>query len=143
MRQHVAIAFAAFLSSSILSGCATSLDPARDTTTTGSVEPTMPDGAAQFIGEAASRMDEQSRNNYLAAQMTALNGGKKETFESESMGVNGSVEVGPSSLKALYPDMECRRYSTVVWVVGQGQMVEGDACRGANGPWQVMGFHEP
>lgn len=68
--------------------------------------------------------------------------GRKPTFESEGTGVNGTVEVGPSPLTALYPDMECRRYSSVVWVVGQGQMVEGDACRGANGPWQAMGIHE-
>ena len=142
MRQSVVLAFAASLSGSLLAGCTTTLDPARDQTVTGSVETTSPDGAAQFIGGAADRMDEQARNDYLAAQMSALDDGTKATFKSEDMGVNGTVEVGPSPLTALYPDMECRRYSSVVWVVGHGQMVEGDACRGANGPWQAMGIHE-
>ena len=141
MRQSVVLAFAASLSASLLAGCTTTLDPERDQTVTGSVEATSPD-AAQFIGGAADRMDEQARNDYLAAQMSALDDGTKATFKSEGMGVNGTVEVGPSPLTALYPDMECRRYSSVVWVVGHGQMVEGDACRGANGPWQAMGIHE-
>lgn len=143
MRHYAVLAFA--ISVSTLSGCATTSVPTPDTVTTGAVSPSSvspPSEAALFIGEAADRMDEQSRNDYLAAQMEALDGGAKTTFENNAMGVVGSVEVGPSSLTALHPDMECRRYSSVVWVVGNGRMVEGDACRDESGPWQAMGMHE-
>lgn len=142
--RHAVLAFA--ISVSTLSGCATTSAPsAPDTVTTGALTPSdvpRPSEAALFIGDAADRMDEQSRNDYLAAQMAALDGGAKTTFENDAMGVVGSVEVGPSSLTALHPDMECRRYSSVVWVVGNGRMVEGDACRDEGGPWQAMGMHE-
>jgi surface antigen len=143
MRHYAVLAFA--ISVSTLSGCATTSVPAPDTVTTGAVELSnipRPSQAALFIGDAADRMDEQSRKEYLVAQMAALDGGAKTTFENDAMGVLGSVEVGPSSLTALHPDMECRRYSSVVWVVGNGRMVEGDACRDEGGPWQAMGMHE-
>lgn len=142
MRHAVALVFAASLSSFFLSACTTTLKPVRDQTVTGSVEATSTDSAAQFIGGAADGMDEEARNDYLAAQTSALDEGTKATFRSEGMGVNGTVEVGPSSLTSLYPNMECRRYSSVVWVVGNGQRIDGDACRSSNGSWQAMGIHE-
>jgi surface antigen len=101
-----------------------------------------PSEATLYIGEAAEKMDTQSRNDYLVAHMAALDEGVKTTFENDTKGVLGSVEVGPSSLTALHPNMECRRYSSVVWVVGNGRMVEGDACRNDGGPWRAMGIHK-
>ncbi|MCS4088600.1 hypothetical protein [Rhizobium sp. BK176] len=142
MRRKLAIAFV--LSSSILAGCATtSTVPATDPATTNAVQPVNvdpPSAAALFIGDAATHMDEKARNDYLVAQMSALDGNGKTTFENEALGVQGSVESGPSVLTALHPDMECRRYSSVVWVLGTGRLVEGDACRDKDGPWQAMGI---
>jgi surface antigen len=145
MRRKLAIAFV--LSSSVLGGCATtSTVPAIDTATTGAVQPVHvepPTSAALFIGDAATHMDEKASNDYLVAQMSALDGKGKTSFENSAMGVQGSVESGPSALTALHPDMECRRYSSVVWVLGTGRLVEGDACRDKGGSWQAMGIsHE-
>jgi surface antigen len=143
VRRKLALAFV--LSSSVLAGCATT-STATDPETTGAVQPVHvepPSAAALFIGDAATHMDEQASNDYLVAQMSALDGKGKTTFENTALGVQGSVESGPSALTALHPDMECRRYSSVVWVLGTGRLVEGDACRDKNGPWQAMGIrHE-
>jgi surface antigen len=145
MRRKLALAFV--LSSSVLAGCAT-MSPvqATDPATTGAVQPVHVEpasAAALFIGDAATNMDEKARNDYLVAQMSALDGKGKATFENEATGVQGSVESGPSALTALRPDMECRRYSSIVWVLGTGRLVEGDACRDKDGPWQAMGIrHE-
>ncbi|MBY3155222.1 hypothetical protein HFO56_23145 [Rhizobium laguerreae] len=144
MRRKLALAFV--LSASVLAGCATTSPSVDDLSITGAVKPVHvepPTAAALFIGDAAANMDDQARNDYLAAQMSALDGQGKTAFESEASGVHGSVESARSALTALHPDMECRRYSSVVWVLGNGRLVEGDACRDKGGPWQAMGIrHE-
>jgi surface antigen len=143
MRRPLALTFT--LSVSLLAGCATKSPPeAADQVVTDSTQQqdAAPDTASLFIGAAASHMDDQAKADYLAAQTAALDGGSKATIGNTSMGVTGSVKVGPSPLTALHSGMECQRYSSVVWVLGTGQLVEGDACREKGGQWQAMGIRK-
>lgn len=123
----------------VISGCSTV--PLDDSVTTGAVAVQSSNSPAEgFLGEMADKMDDVARTDYLAAQNEALDAGGKVSFLNKTMGAQGSVMSGPSALASLYPDLECRRYSSVVWVLGQGKLVEGDACRQDDGPWQAMGY---
>ena len=128
----------------LAAGCATtgSVDT-TDSTVTGAVStaPAVPVQSADlFLGPVAARMDEQAKADYLAAQTAALDAGVKTAFDNDTIGAQGSVSVAPSSLASVNPDMECRRYSSVVWVLGSGRAVNGDACRQEGGAWQAMGY---
>jgi surface antigen len=128
------------LSLVMLGGCSTVQRP--DDTVTGSVvsAPVKPSVASTFIGDSAVPMDDYARGDYLVAQNSALETGEPTTFSNMTMGAQGYVSVGPSAFSAVNPSMDCKRYSSVVWVLGKGRLVEGDACREAGGEWKPMGY---
>lgn len=133
---RINIALAALVSSSLVSGCS-----ATTGTTSRLTEPSLSTSSAEmFIGDAADRMDDQARSDYLVAQLAALDDGEVTAFWNDTMGAQGQIDSGPSALTALYPGMECKSYSAVVWVLGSGQLVQGDACRDQDGPWHAMGI---
>nr|WP_250808519.1 hypothetical protein [Neorhizobium tomejilense] len=139
--MRLLVASLAIISVGSLSACATTSAP--DQAVTGSVARNggpVQAAASLFIGDAASRMDDEAKEDYLAAQSFALDSGSKTDFKNESVGAQGNVSVGPSTLASHYPSMECRSYAAVVWVLGNGKLVEGDACREEGGAWQAMGY---
>lgn len=125
----------------MVSGCSTI--GMIDADATGSVSPASfasHQSADMFLGPVANRMDEKARVDYLAAQTTALDAGRKTEFTNQSIGALGTVTTGPSELAMANPGLDCRKYSSVVWVLGQGKLVEGDACREIGGTWKAMGY---
>lgn len=95
--------------------------------------------AESFLGPAAEKMDEQARTDFLKAQQSVLEHGGMVTWQNASIGAHGTTTVKPESPTGeAYPSLTCKGFASTVWVLGNGRMVTGDACRQMDGTWLAM-----
>ena len=133
----------------LLAGCASPTHVAdtgvdsRSITSSVAARPETSVEATAFLGDIATGMDGETQRQYLDAQTTALETGAKTTWNDEATGASGSVEIKPSALAADHPGSDCRAYASVVWVRGNGQLVQGDACRVQGGSWRSIARQDP
>ena len=94
--------------------------------------------ALAYLGDGAAEMDPLAMESYLAAQETAFDSGAVTAFQSSHSGATGTVSVRPSAFVSE-SGAECLRYSSSLWIPGQWQLIEGDACRADGGSWEPKG----
>lgn len=93
---------------------------------------------ASIVGVIADDMSRDTAVEYMAAHNLALDMNKEIKWSNEIEGSHGDIAIFPSLLASKYPEMQCIRYLSTIWIIGHGRVISGDSCRSEGGSWIVV-----